>query len=312
MKTTVANPFAVLLPNGSSSFNAAKQAVSGLVVPYPQFGSTAITVQNQTYGQSFFHSAMIHIQQRAKHGLTLTGNYSFSKLIEQDSYLNDVDTSLSRRISPFDHSHHFTVGGTYNLPFGRGKMFSFNNSKLADELLGGFVLNAIYQFQTGAPLYFSNDLALQPGKTLKDIKSAPRSTSITGTGNSALVNASSIFVEGSATCPATSVCDGSVYNSAVPNANFYFHYRTFPQTMGWVRSDGFNNLDASLLKDFKFTENARLQLRFESFNTLNHAVFTSANVSSATSGTSGAFGYITSVPTTSQPRQIQIGGRIVF
>ncbi|MDR3777465.1 MAG: hypothetical protein P4K97_11300, partial [Terracidiphilus sp.] len=118
--------------------------------------------------------------------------------------------------------------------------------------------------------------------------------------------------EGSATCPATSVCDGSVYNAAVPNANFYFHYRTFPQTMGWVRSDGFNNLDASLLKDFKFTENARLQLRFESFNTLNHAVFTSANVSSATSGTSGAFGYITSVPTTSQPRQIQIGGRIVF
>jgi hypothetical protein len=103
-----------------------------------------------------------------------------------------------------------------------------------------------------------------------------------------------------------------VYNAAAPNANFYYHYRTFPQTMGWVRSDGFNNMDMSILKDFKFTESARLQLRFETFNTFNHAVFAAANVSSATSGTSGAFGYITSVPTTSQPRQIQLGGRIVF
>jgi hypothetical protein len=179
---------------------------------------------------------MIHVQQRAKHGLTLTANYSFSKMIEQDSYLNDEDAALTRRISPFDHAHHFTVGGTYNLPLGRGKLFSFNNSKLMDEILGGFVFNAIYQFQTGAPLYFSNDLALQPGKTLKDIKSAPRSTSITGTGNSALVNAASIFVEGATACPSTATCDGSVYNSTAPNANFYYHYRTFPQTMGWVRA----------------------------------------------------------------------------
>jgi hypothetical protein len=312
MGTSVPNPFSGLLPNGTSKFNTATQAISGLVVPYPQFGSTAVTEQNITGGQSFFHSGMIHIQQRARHGLTLTANYSFAKMIEQDSYLNDEDSVLTRRISPFDHTHHFTAGATYNLPLGRGQLISFNNSKLMDEILGGFVFNAIYQFQTGAPLYFSNDLALQPGKTLKDIKSAPRSTSITGTGNSSLVNASSVFVEGATACPSTAVCDGSVYNAAAPNANFYYHYRTFPQTMGWVRSDGFNNMDMSILKDFKFTESARLQLRFETFNTFNHAVFAAANVSSATSGTSGAFGYITSVPTTSQPRQIQLGGRIVF
>jgi hypothetical protein len=310
MSTTVPNPFYNLLTG--TSYNAKKQALGVLTVPYPQFGSASVTEQNQTIGQSFFHSGMIHIQQRAKHGLTLTANYSFSKLIEQDSFLNDVDTSLTRRISPFDHSHHFTVGGTYKLPFGRGKMFSFGNSKLMDELLGNFVVNGIYQFQTGAPLYFSNDLALLPGKTLKDIKSAPRSTGITGSGNSALVNASSIFVEGANKCTTGYTCDGSVYNSAIPNANFYYHYRTFPQTMGWVRTDGFNNMDLSILKDFKFTESARLQLRFETFNTLNHAVFAAPDVTKATSGPSGVFGYITGVPTTSQPRQIQLGGRIVF
>jgi len=76
-----------------------------------------------------------------------------------------------------------------------------------------------------------------------------------------------------------------------------------------VRGDGFNNMDASLLKDIHFTERAYFQIRFETFNTLNHAVFATPNVSSATASN---FGYITAVASNSQPRQIQIGGRIVF
>jgi hypothetical protein len=310
--TTVNNPFAGLLPNGTSTYNAAKTAISNLMVPFPQFGSVAVNEQNETIGTSTFNSAILHVQQRAKHGLTLTANYSFAKLIEKDTRLNDQDIQLTKRTSPFDHTHHFTVGGTYDLPFGHGKLINFGDNKIVDKVLGGFVINSIYQFQTGAPIEFSSDLMLQPGVTLRQIKSAPRSTSLTGTGNSALVNASSIFVEGNTACPSTDVCDGSVYNAAVPNATFYNHYRTFPQTMGWVRMDGFNNMDASILKNVTLWREAHLQLRFETFNTLNHAVFATPNVTSATSGTSGAFGYITGVPSTAQPRQIQLGGRIIF
>jgi hypothetical protein len=47
MGTSVTNPFSGLLPNGSSKFNTATQALSGLVVPYPQFGNTAVTEQNR-------------------------------------------------------------------------------------------------------------------------------------------------------------------------------------------------------------------------------------------------------------------------
>jgi hypothetical protein len=52
-----------------------------------------------------------------------------------------------------------------------------------------------------------------------------------------------------------------------------------------------------------------VQLRFETFNTLNHPVFAAPNVSSATASN---FGYITAVAANSQPRQIQLGARIVF
>jgi hypothetical protein len=80
-----------------------------------------------------------------------------------------------------------------------------------------------------------------------------------------------------------------------------------PQTISSVRQDGINNLDASILKDFHFTESAYFQLRFETFNTVNHPTYGAPTVSSATSS---AFGTITTQANT--PRQVQIGGRIVF
>jgi len=302
--TGVANPFAGLLPNGGT-LNSATTSLSNLITPYPQYGALNVLVQNQTIGQSYFNSAIVHVEQRASHGLTLTANYSFSKLIEADTFLNDEDTSPTRRISPFDHTHHFTVGGTYELPFGKNKMFSFGGSRLADEILGGFVLNAIYQFQRGPPVEFSADIPLQPGATPRSITNQPRNTSVAGSGTPAL--SVSQFVTGNSTaCPAApAACDGSQFI----NGQYTFHYRTLPQTLSTVRGDGFNNMDASLLKDFHFTDKAYFQLRFETFNTFNHAVFATPNVSSATASN---FGYITAVASNSQPRQVQLGGRFVF
>ncbi len=299
--TSVSNPFAGLLPNGGSA-NGATVALSSLLVPYPQFGTSAVNIQNQTIGQSYFNSVILHLEQRAKHGLTLTANYSFSKMIEADTFLNDEDGMPTRRISPFDHTHHFTVGSTYNLPFGRGKALTFGGSRLMDEVFGGFVLNAIYQFQTGAPVEFSADIPLEPGDNLRQISIQPRNTSTT----SPALN-TSLFVTGNVTsCPAAPApCDGSAFI----NGQYTFHYRTLPQTLSWVRGDGFNNLDASILKNFNFTEKRYLQLRFETFNTLNHPVFAAPNVSSATASN---FGYITGVYANSQPRQVQLGARIVF
>ncbi len=303
---SVNNPFYQTLgATNTTGLNKSKTVGFGsLLGAFPQHANATIAEQNQTIGQSWFESAILHVEHRMSHGLTLTGNYSFSKMIEADSFLNDVDTQTTRRISPFDHTHHFTVGGTYALPFGRGKMFSFGNSHLWDVLAGGFVVNGIYQFQTGAPVYFSADIPLQPGFTIRQISNQHRNTSNPGTGTPAL--STNAFVTGNATtCPTSGPCDGSTFF----NGQYAYHYRTLPQTLSWVRQDGYNNLDASVLKNFNFTEKTYFQLRFESFNTLNHAIFASPNVSNATASN---FGYITSTTSNSQPRQFQIGGRLVF
>jgi hypothetical protein len=208
---TVANPFAGKLPN-SSGCNGATTVFSNLLVPYPQFCNAAVTEQNQTIGQSYFDSAMIHVEQRAKHGLTLTANYSFSKLIEADVFLNQQDKMVTRQISPEDHTHHFTAGATYNLPFGKGKMFAFGDSRLWNEVLGGFVINGIYQFQTGAPLQFSADIPLAPGATLRSITNQPRNTNpVTTPTYSGGLNAAAFVTGSTSSCVAPAVCDGSAF-----------------------------------------------------------------------------------------------------
>ncbi len=302
----VTNPFYQTLgASNTTGLNKSKTVGFGsLLGAYPQFANSSVAIENQTIGQSSFNSFIIHMEQRATHGLTLTANYSFSKMIEADTYLNDVDTQLERRISPFDHTHHFTVGSTYVLPFGRGKMFSLGNSRLWDAIAGGFVLNGIYQFQTGAPIDFTNDIPLQSGATLRQIKNQTRNTAEPGSGTPAL--STNVLVTGNSTsCPTTGACDGSTFI----NGQYAYHYRTLPQTLSWVRQDGYNNLDASLLKNINFTERAHFQLRFETFNLLNHPIFNAPNVSNATASN---FGYITSTTSGALPRQVQIGGRLVF
>ena len=301
--TSVANPFAGLLPG--SSLNGTTVSAAQLLSLHPQFPTsgqgfaTGIIEQNNTIGHAYFESAQARVEKRMSKGLTLIANYSFSKLIEATNYLNDTDVYLNRRLSPYDHTHHFVVATTYDIPFGKGRMFG-TDSKLLDLMFGGFRVNGIYTYQTGAPVLFTNDIPLAPGASLSSIainnrntKPVPSSTDPGGAG----ALSQTPFVLGSAN-------------------QFQYHVRTLPQTFAGVRQDGINNLDASVLKDFHLTESLLFQLRFETFNTINHPTFGAPNVTSAgtTSTVNGQtvspFGYITTQANT--PRQVQIGGRIVF
>lgn len=276
LTASTANPFQGLIPG--TSLNGSKTSVAQLLSRFPQFPSgSGVTEQNQTIGQAYFNALDARVEKRLSQGLWLVATYSFSKLIEQDSFLNYTDPKPVREISPYDFTNHFVTAATYDLPFGRGRRFSIS-SKLADVFAGGWVVNAIYTYQTGAPIFWSSDMVT--------------------TGVPIIVNPNQ-------TTPGGSAISKNAFNLVTAD-QFEYHIRKFPLTISNLRQDGINNLDSSLMKEFYFPKGTYFQLRFETFNTLNHPEFAAPNVTP----TSSAFGVITKQANT--PRQVQIGGRFVF
>ncbi len=290
LTASVANPFSGL----NSSLNTATTTVAQLLAPYPEFpvgtsasgdsGSTGIIEENLSIGSSYFNALMLRAEKRLSHGLILTGNYSYSRLIEEDSWLNAAGPTLEKRISPFDHPNHFVVAATYELPVGKGKALDLQ-SKWANGVLGGWTLNNIYTYQTGAPILWTNGSTTSPGDYV--YYGGPGALTVDARDTNS---------------PAFST---ALFNTNSTQA-FSYHIRTFSTTFPNVRADGINQLDTSLLKRFAVTEHASLQLRFEAFNIMNRPAFAAPSTTVSSSG----FGMITAVA--NRARTIQLGARLVF
>jgi hypothetical protein len=290
LTASAANPFAGL----NTSQNTATTTVAQLLAPYPEFpvgtsasgdsGSSGIIEQNLSVGSSYYEALLLRVEKRLSHGLSLTANYSYSKLIEEDSWLNAASPVLEKRVSPFDHTNHFVVAATYEIPVGEGKALDLR-AKLANRILGGWTINNIYTYQTGAPILWTNGSSTTPGDYVYfggpgALTIDPRETNTTS------------------------------FNTALFATNstqaFSYHLRTFSTTFPNLRSDGINQLDSSLLKRIAITEHASLQLRFEAFNLLNRPAFSAPSTTVSSSG----FGLITAQANRS--RTIQLGARLVF
>jgi hypothetical protein len=262
-----------------------------LLAPYPEFpvgsasGSTGVLEQNANVGSSYFHSLNVRLEKRLSHGVNIIGTYIHSKLIEQDSWLNDTDPRPEKRISPFDHPNRFVTAIGYDLPIGKGKMLNLQ-SRWANMIFGGWGLNGIYSYQTGAPINWLNGSTTTPGDY------------VYFGGNLALNNRE-------VSSPTAVAFNKSLFDTLAAD-QFQYHIRTFSTTFPNLRQDGINNFDSSVRKRIDINEKTYFQIRFEAFNILNHPTFSAPNATV----TNGSFGVITTQA--NRPRQIQLGARFVF
>jgi hypothetical protein len=284
LTATAQNPFAGL----ATSQNTASTTVAQLLARFPQFpvgtgsGSTGVIEQNNTAGSSYYESLNVRYQRRLASGLLLVGNYIHSRLIERLTWLNDTDSQLEKRISPFDHPNRFLVALSYDLPFGKGRKYNIS-SRWLDSVAGGWGLNSIYTYQTGAPITWTNGSTASPGDY--------------------------VYFGGPLALNNRNV-DGPSFNTSVfdtkSTEQFQYHIRTFSTTFPNLRIDGINEWSPSATKRISLTEKVTLQLRLEAYNVLNHPVFGPPNTTATNSG----FGLITTQA--NRPRILQIGARLVF
>jgi len=253
----------------------------------------------QNAGRSEYNAFQTELRMQATHGLMVQLGYTYSRTYDTSSgvAVNGNSGDLDNLSNPYnghydwglssnDRPNIFFGDYVYNIP-----IFAHSANKPARTLLGGWTLSGVVMANSGAA--YTAGLS---GNTLGmggDVSNRPNQS-------------------------------GSV--STVGTINEWFNVSAFtdPQLgsygtagKGTIRGPGRWNVDTSLFKDFSGIkwwnpEGATLEIRFETFNTLNHTEWnglsTTASFNSA-GQISNNFGAITSA---FDPRVIQLGAKFLF
>ncbi|HTU50964.1 MAG TPA: TonB-dependent receptor [Acidobacteriaceae bacterium] len=296
----VNNPFQGFITNPNSTLSQSQVQQYQLELPYPQF--TSVTTDIPPIASSIYNSLQITSQKNFSQGLQFLLTYVWSKSIDDSSAQDDNTTwlgsfvslqdpnkpYLERSLSTFDVPQVFQASYVYALPFGRGRRFLGNSSRLVDAFLGGWNTNGIWRISGGYPL----------AMTTYDGTSLPtygaQRPNIIGTPQR---NHGHNWINNFFTNPGVFVLP-PLY--AIGDA---------PRTIGTVRTPYFFDADLSLMKVFSLDslrKGASIEARIEAQNAFNHPTFGTPD----TSVDDPNFGVISS--TRSTPRQVQLGVKATF
>lgn len=261
----VANPFFGLPEFTGSGLAGRNVARQQLLSPHPHFLGLNSTTNE---GHSNYHQGHVRVERRMSRGIMFTAAYTWSKFMEATSLLNPADVEPHRVISSLDRPHRFITTGMWDLPWGRNKLW------------GGWTINGMYQWQSGAPIEFGNIIF---NGNLADMV-LPRSERI----------------------PERWFNTEAGFNriAAQQLAN---NIRTFPLRLTGLRSHEWNVLHATLIKNFRISESVRFQLRVDGIDVLNHPIFSSPN----TAPVNTLFGQVTATAGAIQ-RSFEIIGRLTW
>ncbi len=275
----------------------------------PNVGNIALT---EGSARMSYNSLQISGRRRLAGGLDLTGFYVWSRSMMENlgyygcgsvnaegAYWQDAYNRRGNRgPSCFDAKHNFSVGGLYNLPFGKGQAFGSGWNKAMDLVLGGWNVNYFLNAHSGFPVTVFAGSANTGGRTPRGNVRANayqpyKITTQTVDQFFGPATASTFCAAGvnDGTCAYGIPAVGSLGNAGV----------------GTLRAPSFFNLDASIGKKFNVREHQYVDFRVEFFNAFNHASWgaPSRDITSPTS-----FGQITTQ--IQNPRNIQFGLKYYF
>jgi hypothetical protein len=234
--------------------------------PYPQFGSIN---HYSNYGHNTYHGGTWRVEKRYSAGITLNAFYQWSKAINdanddgEASGITYYNRRLEKARASYDIQHRFVSVFTWDLPFGKGRKW-LNTGGWRDWFLGGWDGAWIQTYQSGPPVTVSfgnspyNYLqgASRPNQILPDAQAQPQPWDI-----------------GPNRFPFSA-------------QNRYFNFDAFaypapftPGTLGrnTFEAPGLRWTQVSLSKEFKITERARFEIRWDVNNMTKEPQFADPN-----------------------------------
>ncbi|MBC7924883.1 MAG: TonB-dependent receptor [Bryobacteraceae bacterium] len=226
--------------------------------PYPNIGNIQGTA---TFGFGNYHGMTAKLEKRYSNGLNFTSAYTYghalatsgTTLSGSDGFGNKDPRNLSLNYSSaaWDIRHSSVTNFLYDLPFGRGKRFGGDMSRLADTLVGGWQVNGILTLRTGSPFTLRSDRCVASvDSCFPDL----------------------VFGKNPNNAPSGGRRPEMWFDTSAVNLI------PAPGTAGNLglqtnRNPGQKYMDFSLFKHFKFTERITSQLRAEAFNIGNTPQF---------------------------------------
>ena len=258
-------------------------------------------------GSNRYNSIQATVDKKFASGLQFQGSYTFQHATNQDPTYFNIDPKVNVGPSSDYRNHVIIFTEVYELPFGRGKKFAGDVSRVADVLIGGWKVNSSWNLSSGLPF--------TPGL---DSCSA---SSDTGPCRPDRVGSLEAGTRGGdprkggywfQTTPIDPITGKPTRLTAAGQTAGVWGQPAL-DTFGNVgrnsyRGPRFFNIDASLFKDFSVTERVKAQMQFQFFNVLNHVNFDLPN--GAVDDPSG--GSITNIAYGSTMRQFTIGAKISF
>lgn len=296
---------------GTGAYNtwAATNLRRPLYSTLPALGNVALT---EGSARSSYNALQVSSRKRLSAGLEMMASYTFSKTImdnlgyygcgsvSSDSayWQNAYDRRANRGPACFDTPHNFTMGGLYNLPFGKGQKFGSSMNRATDLILGGWNVNYFVSAHAGFPVTIT-----AANYTGQDTRGATRANFyrkllVKGTRSIDYYWGDQVSTE---ICTTPGVDNGTcAYGQPA--------YGSFGSAgVGTERMGSFFNMDASIGKKFNVTERYTLDFRVETFNSLNHVSWAPPSRGANSPSTLGAI--------TSQiqnARNIQMGLKLYF
>jgi hypothetical protein len=234
-----------------------------------EIGQISGTASN---GTQSYNALQVVFQRRLAQGLSFQANYTWSKCLSDSigyygaggqsaptsAYWQNLYNKKSQWGPCFyDVEHIFSGYATYDLPFGRNRLFGKNMNKVVNAVVGDWQVNTIASFHGGFPLTVNAvDKSGTKARSARANCIAPA------------------VVYGNQDAPA-SLGGGYQWFSPAPYAQPASGFGNCG--VGTVRGPGLHTVDLSISKLFNTTEHQNLELRGEFINLSNTPILNAPN-----------------------------------
>jgi outer membrane receptor protein involved in Fe transport len=297
----------------------------GITLPTPPCCTGDLTYFGND-ASSNYNAFQIKVEKRFSQGLQFLAHYTYGHSNAYNSNYYSVDPKIAYGPDQYNRRNVFVISTVYELPFGKGKKFFGDASRVMDYVIGGWQLTNTLNWSSGLPwtatigecgsitdtgpcrpnLVPGQSFSVGPRKIngvwydFTPVASLAYPSTVLTPANNGLVDTCTLArpVSGRFSLPAC----GQIGNAGIDT---FFGPSAFFS-------------DLSVAKTFPITERVKAQFRFDAFNVFNHPVLGFNSNQGNTCIDCAGGGQIPDIEADASPgsptgmRQLQFGVRVTF